>query len=109
MHPAIALSMGFQVSGNKEEDWNEGNIYQNQEVCPRGWHGLPRIPDLSVTTPENSFIVQKLLDDLPEDEKSTDIIVESMVGLEMYKLTKFSVDPDVQRRYLVGKWLYVQG
>ena len=104
--------MGFRVS-QCESDGNvigiEGSICQNQEVCPRGWDGLKQIPDLSVTTQENLFIEQKLLNDLPEDEQSTDIIVESMVGLEMYKLTKFSKDPDVQRRYLVGKWLYVQG
>ena len=110
MHPVIALSMGFRISQSDEKSLElKGVIRQNQEVCPRGWDGMQQIPDLSVITPDNSFIEQKLLNDLPEDEQSTDIIVESMVGLEMYKLTKFSKDPDVQRRYLVGKWLYVQG
>ena len=110
MHPALALSMGFRVPGDDEQTIGDSkHIYQNQDVCPVGWGGLEDIPDLSLTTPDNRFIEQRLLNDLPEDEQSTDIIVETMVGLEMYKLTKFSKDPDVQRRYLVGKWLYVQG
>lgn len=39
--------------------------------------------------------------------KLIDIVLEALAGLEMYKMMKANADPEVQRRILVGKWLYV--
>ena len=47
--------------------------------------------------------------DLPDDEAATDIVLETIAGLEMYQLLKASTDLEVQRRILISKWLYVQG
>lgn len=35
--------------------------------------------------------------------------MEQMVGLEMYKMLCADGDAQVQRRLLLGKWLYVRG
>ena len=110
MHPILALSMGFRVEeGDAEGGESDALIRQNTDLSPVGWEGLSRIPDFSVTTMENAFFEQKLQNDLPEEEESTGLIIEMMVGVEMYKQSKKSKDPDVHRRQLIGKWLYAQG
>ena len=38
-----------------------------------------------------------------------DLIIETLVGTEFYKLNKNSLDADLQQRYLVSKWLYLHG
>jgi len=38
-----------------------------------------------------------------------DILIESLMGVEMYKLAKDTKNNELHRRIQVGKWLYLQG
>lgn len=107
MHPIIALILGFRVVRAGNQEIHEAKIIQDQQLNPIGWGGQLQIPDFSDT--DDVGLLNKLTGDLPEDEESTDIIIEAMVGGEMYKLLQISGDAETKRRFLVGKWLYVQG
>eukprot|EP00596_Hydrurales_sp_CCMP1899_P009014 CAMPEP_0119042694 /NCGR_PEP_ID=MMETSP1177-20130426/16090_1 /TAXON_ID=2985 /ORGANISM="Ochromonas sp, Strain CCMP1899" /LENGTH=363 /DNA_ID=CAMNT_0007009663 /DNA_START=185 /DNA_END=1276 /DNA_ORIENTATION=+ len=99
MHAVIALCLGFRVT--------DGKVLQDLTVEPIGWDGLDIVPDLSNLNED--LIARRMFADLPEDEGATDIVIETLAGLEMYQKMKASPDQEIQRRILLGKWLYVQG
>jgi hypothetical protein len=37
------------------------------------------------------------------------MIIETLVGVEMFKMMKSSDDNEIKRRILIGKWLYING
>ena len=74
--------------------------------------GLDCVPTIIDVDDYSSFLSTVYIinaDDLPDNDESTDVVLETLVGLEMYKIAKESPDKEVQRRFLVGKWLYVRG
>ena len=38
-----------------------------------------------------------------------DLVLEQLVGIEMLKIYRLGDNPDMIRRLLVGKWLYIRG
>lgn len=38
-----------------------------------------------------------------------DLVLEQLVGIEMLKILRLDGDVDMNRRLLVGKWLYIRG
>ena len=97
----VALTLGFRPEPGKI-------VSQVQALAPVGWNNLVGVPDFSNVN--DILVIEKLLSDLPDDEKSTDIVIETLIGFEMYKIMKTNKNDQVgQQRILVAKWLYVQG
>jgi len=98
--PVMAISLGFR-------DSIQGNIspVQDKRLAPLGWESLTFPPDFSDLQDET--LDSKLEEDLPEDSGGVDIALETLVGLEYYKLMKKSDDRDTKRRIMVAKWLYL--
>jgi hypothetical protein len=79
---------------------------QKQSCAAFGWEGLGNcVPD--VTNLDDPFIEKRLLCDLPDEEGATDVLLECLVGGEMYKILKASKDPIERRRVVLTKWMYV--
>ena len=47
--------------------------------------------------------------DLPSDEMTIDMFMETIAGLETYNQMKQSTDESIKRRMLIATWLYIQG
>jgi hypothetical protein len=56
---------------------------------------------------QDETLESKLEEDLPEDSGGVDIALETLVGLEYYKLMKKNDDRDTKRRIMIAKWLYL--
>ena len=101
----LALVLGFRPDRTKE-----GAVIFDSDVGAYGWQELcegNRIPDL--LDPGDEAMARRLEADLPEDAEVTDIAVEPLVGLEMYRQM---TNPDIasaeeKHRVLLAKWLYV--
>lgn len=95
-----AVCLGFRVV--------DGAITQVQNVSAAGWDSLAAVPDFTDLVDDS--LRDRMKQDLPDDEESTDILMESVAGMETYKrFMKESEDVAVQRRVLLCKWLYTQG
>ena len=90
-----------------------GEVVFDKEACAYGWakecNGEP--PVAAMLDAENVEMAKRLSQDVPEDEEVTDIAIEPVVGIEMYRqmrdpITASSWDT---RRILLAKWLYVHG
>ena len=102
LQPVLAICLGFR----DELDAQSGTISmkQVQALAPLCWENFISAPDLANLLDKS--LDERLADDLPEESGGVDIALETLVGLEYYKLIKKSADEDMQRRILVTKWLY---
>ena len=97
----FTIVLGFRLSNDK-------SIKQDPNVAAYGWDGLTSVP--IVVDIDNEAIAARLKHDVPEEDEPTDIMMESLVGIEMYKLYKKDVNnKDKQHRILLCKWLYTHG
>jgi len=103
MHIAIALVLGFRTHNN------EDRVVHNASLAPHGWESLVSVPSFSDGT--DDLVTSRLTEDLPEDVGAMDIMMESVAGIEGYKMLKKEAitDQDVERRLLVTQWMYVNG
>ena len=110
--PALALVLGFRATTHSEtEGETEGGGARQMEGCAAyGWGGLSGMPDLTLLQgPLSDRVSDRLQADIPSDAELTDVAIEPLVGLEMYKLMKAGGRPEDVRRVLLAKWLYVHG
>ena len=101
----LALVLGF-----REDSMKAGNIVYERDVGAYGWQQICEsdgIPNLLDT--ENEKIAERLAADIPEDSEITDVAIEPIVGVEMYRqLTDPTISSaEEKRRVLLAKWLYV--
>jgi len=80
---------------------------QDVDVAPYRWEGLTQVPD--VGNLDDVELQRRMAADLPEDEGATDIVMESLAGIEVYSRMKKDDNALIQRRILLAKWLYIQG
>ena len=62
------------------------------------------VPDLSQEWSKD--FTAFLLSELPDDDEANDLVIETIVGTEIYKHMKYCNNNDVKRRILLSKWLY---
>jgi hypothetical protein len=121
MHVVVGLVLGFRLSdmGDSVSDL-EGStasasasasasvlFTQDSTLAPFRWEALSLVPD--VADLDDVPLMQRMEQDLPEDEGASDIVMETLAGIELYGRLKLSENAIVQRRILVCKWLYIQG
>lgn len=98
--PIMALSLGFR-------DGPVGTPpTQDPALSPLCWERLLRPPDFANLGDDT--LDARLADDLPEDSGGVDIALESLIGLESYKIMKKQAETqrDAARRIVLAKWLY---
>ena len=96
----IAIVLGFRVY--------DKSVRQDPNVAAYGWDELTSIP--YVVDVDNEVITARLRHDIPEEAEATDGMMESLVGIEMYKLYKNDLNnKERQHRILLCKWLYTHG
>lgn len=100
IQPVMAVCLGFR------DHPDSSSTKQDEALAPLGWEGLAKTPNFADV--DDSSVDLKLQEDLPEDPGGVDIFVETLIGLEHYKLMKRSTQAHVQRRILIVKWLYAQ-
>eukprot|EP01041_Mallomonas_annulata_P001885 gene1885-3655_t len=95
---AAAVVMGFRAEG--------GTVVHKKEFSPYGWDTVYSIPPLS--NYKDVTVTQRFEEDLPNEE-AMDILLESVAGVEGFKVLKLQEDEETLRKLLVVKWLYVNG
>lgn len=109
---AVALCLGFRLDDDYIDESpftinnNQDKIKQVPHLAPRGWENLNQIPDFVYL--DDVKLQERIEEDLP-DEGSSDIVMESLAGVEMYKIMKRANNPLDNRRILLCKWLYCFG
>lgn len=48
------------------------------------------------------------MSELPDDDEASDLVIETIIGSEIYKHMKRSDNEDITRRIILSKWLYNQ-
>lgn len=100
-----SMNMNLNLGVNSES-YKRLPCIQRQECAAYGWEGLSNcVPD--VTNLDDPFIEKRLLSDIPDEEGATDVLLECLVGVDMYKILKDSQDPIEKRRVAITKWMYV--
>ena len=102
----LALVLGFRGA--------EGRVVFNDTIGAYGWQNECKeaLPVYSMLDSLDTAMEARLRRDIPEDPEVTDVAIEPVVGIEMYKkmsnpergATKWEL-----RRVLLAKWLYVHG
>ena len=96
----IAIVLGFRAY--------DDSVRQDPHVAAYGWDELTSIP--YVVDVDNDVLTARLRHDIPEEDEATDSMMESLVGIEMYKLYKSDLsDTEKQHRILLCKWIYTHG
>ena len=119
MIPVLGLVLGFRVNKininnitNKSNDNiinnddDDINVQQITNLTPKGWQGLPGIPNLSEKWSDE--FTSFMLNELPDDDDANDLVIETIIGTEIYKHMKDSND-EIKKRIILCKWLYMQG
>mmetsp|Transcript_11200 Transcript_11200/g.24467 ORF Transcript_11200/g.24467 Transcript_11200/m.24467 type:complete len:196 (+) Transcript_11200:76-663(+) len=124
MHVVVGLVLGFRLESTSDgDDGSSGGsvgssegfsstvsasvlFSQQAKLSPWRWE-VSLVPDVGDL--DDVPLQQRMAADLPEDEGATDIVMESLAGIELYGRLKLSENAEVQRRILVTKWLYIQG
>jgi hypothetical protein len=124
--------LGFLLGFRSEQTVQGARFLQQQQLAPLRWEALQRVPCFDDT--ENAELSVRLAADLPDDAGSVgntrhnssvtflsvesrflltrahvDVVMESLVGMELYGELRRSTDLAVQRRVLIAKWMYIQG
>jgi hypothetical protein len=102
----LGLVLGYRAGGG-EVDFDENkSAYGWQDECKNA------LPMYSMLDSQDVAMATRLQRDLPEDDEVTDVAVEPLVGIEMYKQMRCrdrgATEWDL-RRVLLAKWLYVHG
>jgi len=87
----LATMLGYRVANKLEFE-----LVRNQTLCAYGWENVYLFPDAaflmedikSSNSEMNKRFESRMAVDIPEDEGSTDVLCESLVGLETYALMK---------------------
>eukprot|EP01036_Dinobryon_divergens_P024217 gene24217-32647_t len=126
MEIVLAVLFGCRLSPSTAEIGNEGFKWST-DLCAYGWEDIaltlfptasflmtPHDPSGSTAEEEvkkNLALELRIVEDIPEDEGSTDVVCESLIGLEPYVEMKVDAGLYVvlRRRILLTKWLYVHG
>ena len=82
------------------------NSTRDITLGPINWQDFQSIPDL--TNPSlRQTILSRMMTDMPDDETSTDIVIDSLAGMEMHKIIKNGKDQNAKDKVLLCKWLYI--
>ena len=116
---------------DKEEDWEAGEVVflltagyrfveadesgservmrRRTELTPLGWEHLPMEVEGGISARGSRVRgeLARMTRDLPENSEATDIIIDSVAGLEMHKVIRQSGNEDDLDRITLVKWLYV--
>jgi hypothetical protein len=112
MSYTVAIVLGYRMDRAEGSDSYAGiyvdTLARREELTPFGWEDLPRdrMPTLNEDTARAS-ILARMEADLPENAEATDVIIDSVAGVEYHKILKNSGNVDDLHRIAVCKWLYV--
>jgi hypothetical protein len=107
MNIPVAVVLGFRMN-------SDGQFLRDNNLTPYRW----AVSESSLksksfspidTCPSvlDSDFMSRLKLDLPEDESSTDILIDQITGAEMHRIMKINSNIEDIHRIVVVKWLYV--
>ncbi len=112
---AVSAILGYRLNGksgssSSSEIHSVVNILDNCtrdiSLGPVDWEDFDSIPDLTNNSLRQTMLTRMMVD-MPEDESSTDIAIDSLAGMEMHKIIKRGKDQNAKDKILLCKWLYI--